>query len=114
MNGRKVLAFLAEFGIVVLIFVVVVSAIAAPVYVVQRTAEQTRTLVEDHAGQTELVLEILERVRTENEIRAERTRLAVAALVEGLSCVLLIEPDQRTEENVDECIGGALREQGFG
>lgn len=97
---------LKEWGVAILTSIVIFAVIAAPAAVIRDAQRRTNS-------ELELIQQVLDDHDSALEEQSRRTSRAVRALTAGISCILLIEPENRTSRKVNGCITRALRKQGF-
>lgn len=88
---ERVSTFLGQWGVSVVIALVVVAAFAAPLAVIQETHDDTERILE----------------RLEHSVE-EETERAIRVNVLTISCLLLIEPADRTEADLEACIRAGI------
>lgn len=97
---------LREWGIAILLAIVIFAAVAAPAVVITnetRHAREQLTAIEEVLGDHDQ--QLVE--------QAERTAKGVRALTDGISCILLIAPEERSPQVVNNCITDALDRHGL-
>jgi hypothetical protein len=81
-----------------------------PVY----QAKQNGKLLEQVLINQALTKDLVAFNAQEENRRADEGRKGFVALLDGISCVLLIPPDHRTDADVRKCVDDALEHNGLG
>lgn len=96
--------------ITILLPLVIVLTVAAPVYVSSQDAKRTQALLDQHIKQVAVNAQILHELQAAIAAGPDGQRTAVIVNLQATSCMLRIEPQDRTIDNVGACVDKAIKE----
>lgn len=100
---------LRQWGVAIIIFLVVSFGAAVPAIVVHNQNTTSADQQDRILANQRLVQDVLNSLRFQQAQSAQNLQIAVTAATKAITCVLLIPPESRTDHDVTDCLDSAFK-----